>query len=208
MSTLSSRTVTLLFILFFSLFTLVSPVGPGEAADEFTDIHGHWAEPSIKQLVSMNAISGYLDQTFRPSNTISRAEFAAILMNAFKFQPKNSVVVFLDTYKHWAKEYISNATSYSIVGGYDALHFGPEDPVTREQMAVMIANACKIEGDFQGVGFKDAAQISDWAQPGVAAVIQKNLMSGYPEDNTFRPQALASRAEAAAVISKAIKEKR
>lgn len=179
----------------------------GARAESFTDTQGHWAQGPINQLVGLKAVSGYPDNTFRPENTVTRAEFAAMLMKAFNFAPKASVVVFMDTYRHWAKDAISNATAYGIVSGYDQVTFGPQDPVTREQMAVMIVKACKLEGSYQGKTFPDQGSISAWAQDAVAAVTQKNIMGGYP-NGSFQPQGRATRAEAATIISKALKEKR
>lgn len=193
-----------------SLLLLLLQLGsppPAGAQPGLSDIQGHWAEASINQLIGSHAISGYPDNTFRPENTITRAEFATILMKAFNFAPKANVVVFFDTYKHWAKDAISNATAYGIVSGYDLMSFGPEDKVTREQMAVMIYHACNMDGSFQGKTFTDQSSIATWASNAVAAVSQKSLMGGYA-DGSFRPQGLATRAEAATLISKALQEKK
>ncbi|MEQ8175512.1 MAG: S-layer homology domain-containing protein [Syntrophomonadaceae bacterium] len=190
------------------LILLLQWGGPPTArASGFSDIQGHWAEASINQLIASQAISGYPDNTFRPENSITRAEFASIVMKAFNFVPKANVVVFFDTYKHWAKDAISNATAYGIVSGYDTVTFGPEDYVTREQMALMIYHACSMEGSFQGKSFTDQASISSWANDAVAAISQKNLMGGYA-DGSFNPRGLATRAEAATLICNALKEKK
>jgi S-layer homology domain. len=74
-------------------------------------------------------------------------------------------------------------------------------------MALMIYHACSMEGSFQGKSFTDQSSISSWANDAVAAVSQKNLMGGYA-DGSFRPRGLATRAEAATLISKALKEKK
>lgn len=203
--TTRSGKISLLLFLILLLLQFGSP--PVARASAFSDIQGHWAEASINQLIGNQAISGYPDNTFRPENTITRAEFASILMKAFNFAPKANVVVFFDTYKHWAKDAISNATAYGIVSGYDTITFGPEDSVTREQMALMIYHACNMQGSFQGKSFTDQSSISSWANDAVAAVSQKNLMGGYA-DGSFRPQGLATRAEASTLISKALKEKK
>lgn len=191
----------------FLILLLQSAGPPAARAAAFSDIQGHWAAASINQLIAIQAISGYPDNTFRPENTITRAEFASILIKAFNFAPKANVVVFFDTYKHWAKDAISNATAYGIVSGYDTITFGPEDYVTREQMAVMIYHALSMEGSFQGKSFTDQSSISSWANDAVAALSLKNLMGGYA-DGSFKPQGLATRAEAAVLICNALKEKK
>lgn len=169
------------------------------------DITGHWAEDSIRQLIKNKAIQGYPDGTFRADNTITRAEFVTTLVNAFALETKSGKV-FTDTRSHWAKAAIATASSYGIISGYNETTFGPDDPVTREQMAVMLVAAAKINTDANGslTGlFSDSTQISDWASKAVLAAGKAGILSGYP-DKTFRPAAWASRAESAAVIVKAL----
>ena len=110
--------------------------------------------------------------------------------------------MFSDTSGHWARDSIKTAAAHGIVSGYSENSFGPNDPITREQMAVMISRAANLS-DGEGKTFADSNQIADWAQAAVAAVSGKNIISGYP-DNTFRPQAYATRAEAVTVIVKAL----
>jgi len=167
------------------------------------DISGHWAEANIKTLVGAGAISGYPDGTFKPNATITRAEFATILAKAFKLAPSTSKV-FADTANHWAKDSISAAAAAGIVNGYSAAQFGPNDQITREQMAVMIAKAAKLAEAKNGKAFADKAQVSAWAAAAVASASENGIISGYP-DNTFKPKATATRAEAVTVIVKALK---
>jgi len=165
------------------------------------DITGHWAEKSIYELVALGAVSGYPDGSFKPDSSIMRAEFATILVQAFKLEARSGQT-FADTTQHWAKDSISTAAAHGIVSGYSADIFGPDDLITREQMAVMISKAANLPA-AQGKSFSDSAQIADWAQAAVAAASSENIISGYP-DNSFRPKANAKRAEAVSVIIKAI----
>ncbi|MDD3879626.1 MAG: S-layer homology domain-containing protein [Syntrophomonas sp.] len=169
---------------------------------DLKDITGHWAEKSIYELVALGAISGYPDGSFKPDSSIKRAEFATILVKAFKLEARSGQT-FADTAQHWAKDSISTAAAHGIVSGYSADSFGPDDLITREQMAVMISKAANLQA-VEGKTFADSAQIADWAKAAVAAASSKNIISGYP-DNSFRPQANATRAEAVTVVVKAIK---
>ncbi|MGI6487478.1 MAG: fibronectin type III domain-containing protein [Syntrophothermaceae bacterium] len=173
---------------------------PGKAVS-LTDIKGHWAEKTIEGLVASGAVSGYPDGTFKPNQTITRAEFATIMVKAFTLESKMGKV-FNDTAGHWAKDSIATAQAYGIVNGYSDTTFGPNDNITREQMAVMIVKAARL-ADAEGKVFNDHSKISDWAVQGVATSSGNNIITGYP-DNTFRPQANATRAEAATVIVKAL----
>jgi hypothetical protein len=75
----------------FTKFALI-----GKIKLSLTDIAGHWAESNIKKLVSLGAISGYPDGTFRPNNNITRAEFVTVLVKAFQIEGQGGKV-FVDT---------------------------------------------------------------------------------------------------------------
>ena len=168
---------------------------------ELKDIANHWAEKFINELVAIGAISGYLDGTFKPDNSITRAEFATMLVKAFQLEPKSGKV-FSDTTGHWAQDNIKIAAAHGIVSGYNETSFGPDDLITREQMAVMINKVANLTGG-EGKTFADSNQIADWAKAAIAAASAKNIISGYP-NNSFRPGTHATRAEAVTVILKAL----
>lgn len=163
------------------------------------DIESHWANAAIQQLMTAGIISGYPDNTFRPDTKITRAEFAIMLVKALDLQT-NTSKTFLDTADHWANEYIATAVAGGIVQGYNNEEFGPDDMITREQIAVMIGKAAQLNAMAGELSYSDKNDASDWARGWIAAVIESKLMSGYP-DNTFKPQANATRAEAANVTA-------
>ena len=166
------------------------------------DISGHWAQNYIEHLVKKGAITGYPDKSFQPDATITRAEFAVVLVKALGLSGEGKV--FADTAAHWAKEYIATAAAHGIILGYNEKEFGPDDLITREQMAVMIVKAAGLEVGSGETGFTDKTDISPWAREWVLAAVSNDLMSGYP-DNSFKPQNNASRAEAVAVIFNVLK---
>lgn len=180
------------------------PSGAIIALLDCNDIVGHWAEQSIRQLAGAGAVSGYPDGTFKPNNTITRAEFTAILVKALGLVSDNGPI-FKDTVGHWAQASITAAATQGIVSGYNETNFGPDEFITREQMAVAISTAAHLSGG-EGKVYADSGQIAGWAQDSVFAASARSIISGYP-DNTFRPQANATRAEAATVIVKALAEK-
>ncbi|MEW9123452.1 MAG: S-layer homology domain-containing protein [Thermotaleaceae bacterium] len=170
---------------------------------ELTDIKGHWAESNILKLVETGAISGYPDKTFKPNNNITRAEFATVLVKAFDLEAKTGKV-FADTANHWAKDAIATAAAYGIVSGYSADTFGPNDLITREQMAAMIVKAAGLDTALTSKDFTDSKSISAWAVDAVNTAAEQQIINGYP-DNSFRPQGKATRAEAVTVIVNALK---
>jgi len=166
------------------------------------DITGHWALDSINTLVRQGCISGYPDGSFKPENTITRAEFAAVLVKAFQLENNNGKT-FSDTAAHWAKDYIAAAAAKGLVSGYAGGNFGPDDLITREQMAVMIVKAAGLAPAAEAPGFADSPAISGWAVEAVAAATENGIMKGY-SDNTIRPGGSATRAEAVTVIMNAL----
>ncbi len=175
------------------------PAGPEIA---LTDIKGHWAEAKIVQLIQLGAISGYPDQTFKPNNNITRAEFVSVLVKALGIQA-GSGKTYADTANHWAKDAISAAAEQGIVTGYTDTTFGPNDPITREQMAAMIVKAAQLPLATDGKAFTDSSDISAWATSFVATAASNGILSGYV-DGSLKPKGHASRAEAATVILKAL----
>lgn len=185
----------------FTYTILSSESDEGKDKVSLNDIKGHWAQQSIEELVATGTVGGYPDGSFKPGNTVTRAEFASMLVKALQLDKGEKI--FADTIDHWAKDFIAAANARGIVNGYDANTFGPDDLITREQMAVMIFKAAGLSALGEETGFADKDDISSWARQAVAAVVEQGIMNGY-QDNTIQPQGKASRAEAATVIVKAL----
>lgn len=184
----------------FAVFAVAKAPVPGT----FSDTAGNWAEANIKKLVELKVTSGYPDGSFKPNATITRAEFATLLVKAFSLAPQSGKI-FSDTSSHWAKDSIATVAANGVAGGYENGSFGPDDLITREQMAVMIVNATKLATESsQGTSFLDRADISSWATGAVAVAVRHGVINGYP-DNTFLPQGNATRAEAVTVIMNALR---
>jgi len=177
------------------------PVESGQAIN-LADIRNHWAQKNIEELVALGAVSGCPDGTFKPDNTVTRAEFVTMLVKAFKLKNQGGEF-FADTAAHWARDYIAAAVADGLASGYDADTFGPDNLITREQMAVMIANAAKLDPVADETQFADSSSISEWARGAVAAAVKNGIIKGRP-DNTVCPQDSATRAEAVTVIVNAL----
>ncbi|HEX3012323.1 MAG TPA: S-layer homology domain-containing protein, partial [Syntrophomonadaceae bacterium] len=177
------------------------PALPVSAAP-ISDIQSHWAADAIQNLADQGIVSAMPDGTFRPDKNISRAEFAVMVVKAFKLTNNNGKV-FSDSAKHWAKNYITIANAYGIINGYSDTKVGPDDPITREQMAVMIVKAANLQDSSTNLSFNDGTKVSAWAKDAVAIVSAKKVMSGLP-DGSFLPQAKSTRAQAAVVINNAL----
>lgn len=188
--------------------TIQQPQEKDNSDVHFTDIQGHWAEENIEQMIVKGAVNGYPDRTFKPDLTITRAEFTAILVRALGL-PLTEGKVFIDTAEHWASRAISSAYENGILHGIDHKSFAPNEFITREQMAMMIVNALQLE-TVQVIptrlSFIDQEMISIWAQSAVFTAVENGMLAGYP-NNTIKPKAHATRAEAVTIILNAQKKK-
>ncbi|MDD4548888.1 MAG: S-layer homology domain-containing protein [Syntrophomonadaceae bacterium] len=178
---------------------------------EFNDLNGHWAEADIYKMVEMDLVKGVSVTEFAPQKNISRAEFVTLLSRAVGLQPGTLYKGrFYDVpADQWYFNIVNTAADAGLVSGYTATTFAPQDPVTREQMAVMIKRALAYKGkDVEPTTeavtaslarFTDQNVISSWARTSVAAAVQQNIVSGR-DNGLFAPAANATRAEAAVMI--------
>ncbi|MEL7566866.1 MAG: Ig-like domain-containing protein [Dehalobacterium sp.] len=168
----------------------------------FSDIEDNWAKKEIESMVGLGFITGYDDGTFRPGSTVTRAEFLSILVRIMEktqniqLQGDNA---FQDTAGHWAKDYISTAVKLGVTTGYEGNKFAPNDKITREQIAVMLAAAAGYDQNQPDVSFSDSPLISAWAVSAVSYTINEGLFTGY-EDGSFGPKKNATRAEVSALL--------
>ena len=109
-----------------------------------------------------------------------------MLVKSYQWETAGSKT-FADTAKHWARDYIAVAYARQIAKGYNDTRFGPDDYITREQMAVMLAQAAELRNVTGTRTFSDQERISPWAREAVAAASSKGIINGYP-DKSFKPK--------------------
>lgn len=168
----------------------------------FPDIQGHWAYDVIMLLMRLDVIQGFPDGSFKPDQSITRAEFAAMMVRLFMledidFQP----LVFGDLERHWACEAVTILAKHGIVNGYTDGSFRPDAPITREEMVVMlmrlmIEERLPVERNIAFVDLDDAGR---FAQSDVITASKAGIINGY-EDQTIRPKGFATRAETAMLL--------
>ncbi len=179
-----------------------NPSNPGSSLPELKDIGKHWAEKEISRAVQQGLIKGYSDQSFRPNNPITRAEFAVILVRALQLSGSGSLSKFKDerSVGTWAKEAIAIATEAGIVTGYADGTFRPNTIVTRTEMAVMLMRAIGLSELISSrTSFADDKDIPSWAKASIEEIRKLGIMQGRGNDR-FEPGATATRAEAVVTI--------
>ncbi len=168
-----NRKVLVCLAVFFCIFYL-----SGQAfgkTNTFPDVpqDADYAE-AVETLVSLRIISGDENGNFNPESTITRAEAAVIMCRMTGVGDiLESTSVFTDVPpEHWAAEYISKAAELEIISGYGDGKFGPDDPVTYEQMVKMLVSAW---------GYDDLAQKSGGYPEGYLSVAEEfNIISDIP----------------------------
>ncbi|WP_260405396.1 S-layer homology domain-containing protein [Paenibacillus sp. 598K] len=178
----------------------VTPVGKPVT---FNDLNGHWAKEEIEWAAGLGFVNGYTDNSFRPQNHVTRAEFTAMIVRALELESTSSTVLDfadLERIPEWAKPFISEALSAGIVTGYQDGTFRPQRLINRAEMAVMVMRTLDGNPDI-GLKptFEDSDSIAAWAQPSVAAAAEAGLLNGRG-NNRFEPAANTTRAEAVVLI--------
>jgi hypothetical protein len=169
----------------------------------FSDLSpDHWAYSYIESLVGKGIINGYPDGSFRPQNTVTRAEFAKMIVLA-RGWPLLSILEasFSDvSTNYWGYQYIETAKFYGVITGYPDGSFRPAAKIKRSEIATIIVRAAGFEINTTGNKFIDLSP-SHWAYGYILTAKNRQIVSGYP-DGTFRPEGYTTRAEAAAMIER------
>jgi hypothetical protein len=188
---------------------IIAPPTDSVTEVNFSDISGHWAEAGIKQAVSGGIVKGYTDGTFKPNHTVTRSEFAVMLMNTLKPQGAGAELTFTDTAKigTWAQKAVAQAVQAGIIKGYADGSFRPDATIIRTEMAAMNANALSLTAQSNTeTGFADDKDIPAWAKDAVAAIKKLGIVTG-KGINEFAPNANTTRAEAVTVLLKMLAQK-
>ncbi|NMW85272.1 S-layer homology domain-containing protein [Peptoniphilus sp. AGMB00490] len=109
------------------------------SATKFSDANDNWFSKAINYVVAKGLISGYPDGTFKPNESITRAEFAQMISGYVKNEKKGSSD-FQDVKDHWAKDAIEKLNGNKNVTGYPDGTFKPNAKITRAE-AVTILNS-------------------------------------------------------------------
>ena len=161
---------------------------PGVSAPgtTFTDVKNHANKTAIEALASRGIINGMSKDTFAPNKTMTRAEFAAIVTRALGLPAKDTKAFTDVPSSKWYAGYIGAANSSGIVNGVGSGKFNPDDTITRQEAAVMVARAAKLCGldtEMDAGATKDVlAQFGDyrsvasWAKESLAFCYYTNIL--------------------------------
>lgn len=175
----------------------------------FTDVAGSdWFRDAVEYVVRKAYFRGVSENRFGPQQSMTRAMFVTVLGRLAGADPDtNRPPAFADIPAgQWYTAFVEWAAANGIVIGYDPEHFGPDDPVTREQMAAILYRYAQFAGQDVTVAdgsrfreFRDAGQVSEYAEAPMIWATSQRLINGLG-DGTLAPGKTASRAEVAQII--------
>ena len=164
-----------------------------------------WAHPFINALSARNIITGFPGRYFRPTQPITRAQFATILQQTFNPNPLQKAYSFKDVpEKFWANPAIESVAKAGYLKGYPGNVFRPQQPVSRAEVLVALATVLNLATKSSPTNtlqtYQDAAKIPNYAIPKIAAATQYGLVVNYPDVKVLNPNRPTTRAEVAALM--------
>lgn len=161
------------------------------------------AKPEEKPALTKGYIAGYPDHTFRPAKSMTRAEAAAILARLCKLTGADNAKPDFKDADGWYNAAINDVVKAGYMKGYPDGSFKPDQPITRAEFAAILSHVLKDETAPNP--FKDTA--GHWAKDAIDKAYAQGIIKGYG-DNSFRPDALVSRAEAVAMANRTFRLQR
>lgn len=197
---------------------IVMPTAEAASVKTFKDIQGHWAQPEIERVVSVGAIDGFADGTFRPQETVTRAQFSKILAGVMGVQSND--LAFSNMKGHWAAPYVNGLEDKGVIIRTDyPSGYNPNEVITRLEMSKMIARGLASESatwnsalsglknlDYIKVTYTDKNKLVVRDMPLIALAEGAGIVRGRA-DGSYDPAGRASRAEAAAMLNRYLNAK-
>ncbi|MBD3560906.1 S-layer homology domain-containing protein [Planktothrix sp. FACHB-1355] len=186
------------------------PAPPPQLQVSFADVpSNHWARGFIAELARQEILQGFPDGLYRPNAPVTRAELASILRKAFDRNKIRDVVAFKDVpTNHWAYPAIREAYEMGFLETNSTQGFSPDQKVSRLDVLVALGRGLKYSagGSVDSVlrVYRDASSIPRSDRDIIAAVTQRDMVVSYPNVNYLYPGRLATRAEVAALIYRAL----
>lgn len=175
----------------------------------FSDADGHWAQRDIELAANKGLINGASSTQFLPERSITRAEFAAMLVRALGLADGTADSSFSDVpADRWFARDVAAAVKAGVIKGYGDGTFRPDEQITREDQAAMLVRALAYAGasipavdqaeQLLQEQFKDAHNIV-WAHEELAAAVKLGLLKGTQND-TLQADRQSTRAQSAALL--------
>ena len=188
----------------------IPATGSVDVTQMFTDVTKNWAYPGIQYCVTHGIMGGMGDGTFAPTGTTTRAQIVQILYNLEGTPAVSGTTPFTDLTANWYKPAILWAYQNNVVAGTSPTTFAPDQPVTREQIAVILTqymfHVLKMNRTWTPADlskFPDGANVSSWAKEAMQDAVALGLINGTkaPDGLVYLdPQGSAARQQVATIL--------
>lgn len=189
-------------------FTLSEDENTAGDAFPFTDVPtSAWFYDSVRNVYENYIMNGVSPTLFQPNGTMSRAMVATVLWRLEGEPEMDDTSVFTDVPRgQWYTQAITWAYEQGIITGYGGGRFGPQDNVTRQQLAAMLfryAKTMDLDGGERATlsAYRDQGQVADWAREAFAWAVAKGHING-TSPPTLSPTGTATRAQCAAILTR------
>ena len=188
----------------------IPATGSVDVTQMFTDVTKNWAYPGIQYCVTHGIMGGMGNGTFAPTGTTTRAQIVQILYNLEGTPAVSGTTPFTDLTANWYKPAILWAYQNNVVAGTSPTTFAPDQPVTREQIAVILTqymfHVLKMERTWTPADlstFPDGANVSSWAKEAMQDAVALGLINGTKASDGvvyLDPQGSAARQQVATIL--------
>ncbi len=181
----------------------VSPIEPGSDFP-FVDVpEGAYYRGAVQAAYGLGLIQGTSETTFGPLLASTRSQVVAILYRLEGSPAVSGSNPFVDATADWVRDAVLWASQNGIVEGYSDTAFGPDDTITREQLAAILYRYASYKSyDLAVTGdlsiFDDASDVAAWSHTPLAWAVGKGLVQG--SNNLVDPQGSAIRAQLAVIL--------
>ncbi|WP_259347385.1 S-layer homology domain-containing protein [Bacillus sp. ME78] len=189
------------------LATTLTPMIDAQAEDKkFNDVpQDHWSFNAITDLANKNIVAGYGNGIFGFGDNITRGQVARMIYNYLKpTDDPNVKNPFTDVKGHMFEKEILSLSKAGIMSGYGDGNFGPDNILTREQLAAVLTRAFNLKATATTT-FKDVEK-NYWATNAISA-LQENKIAAGTGNNMFEPKMVVTREQYAQFLYNAINMK-
>ncbi len=180
-----------------------------ENPKDFSDIEGRWCEPYVNFVTERELFVGTEKNLFSPDKGMTRAMFATVIGRLYERSYGEITALNTNTfndcnYNDYYGKYVDWAAKQGVIDGYGNGKFGPDDQITREQMAAIMyrfANFLDIlpESMDSSLKYPDSATVASWAENAALYCQSTNIIAGR-DGGQFAPKNTATRAEVAVIL--------
>ena len=190
----------------------VAPPDVTKPGTSFRDIQALPCREAVEALAAREIINGMTAESYEPEATMTRAQYAAIIVRALGLKPESSFSAgFTDVPAgSWFASFVGTASHYGIVEGRGDGTFDPQGTINRQEAAVMTSRAaalCGMDTALDSVGirqyiaqFTDYTQVSKWARESVAFCFKAGILSDSEFGEYIEPGQAITRGEVAMMV--------